>query len=46
MPGPEMQKDEMEGKIHLGGCGIKIDAHDRHCNDCENEWNKIDNYNF
>ena len=50
MPGPEMQKDEIEGKIHLGGCGIKIDANgrycnnDRYCNDCENEWNKIDNY--
>jgi len=45
MPGLEMQKDSYEGKIHLGGCGIKIDAPNRYCNDCENEWNKTDNYN-
>ena len=35
MPGTEMQKDAMEGKIKLGGCSIRINAHDRYCNDCK-----------
>jgi len=44
MPGPELMEKNHEGKIHIGGCAIKLDSFDRHCNDCENQWNKADNY--
>ena len=44
MPGSKMQKDYMEGKGKLGGCGIIMDAPDRYCNDCEHKWRKTDNY--
>ena len=45
MPGMELREEELQGKIHLGGCGIMIDGSDRHCNDCEHQWRKTDNYN-
>ena len=45
MPGPGLIEDHYKGKIHLGGCSVKLDAFDRHCNDCENQWHKTDNYN-
>tara|TARA_Y100001970_G_C14242543_1_gene865813 strand:- start:4040 stop:4249 length:210 start_codon:yes stop_codon:yes gene_type:complete len=44
-PGPKMIQDSDEGKIYLGGCEIKVKAPNRYCNDCEDEWNKTDNYN-
>jgi len=34
-PGTEMQKKYSQGKIELGGCGIKKDAPDWHCKECE-----------
>ena len=43
-PGPKMIQDSDEGKVRLGGCSIELDSFDRYCNDCENEWNKTDNY--
>ena len=44
MPGIELQELEMMGKVHLGGCGIREEGPDRHCNDCEHQWMKTDNY--
>jgi len=44
MPGIDLQEEEMRGKIHLGGCCITEDAPNRHCNDCEHQWMKTDNY--
>ena len=46
MPGNKMQKDHMEGKVKLGGCGIRMDEKqaDRHCNACKFEWNKEDKF--
>ena len=40
MPGMDLQEEEMRGKIHLGGCAIRIDGPDRHCNDCNHDWEK------
>ena len=44
MPGIEMQQDEHEGRIKLGGCGITEDANDRHCKECMHEWSKNTKY--
>jgi hypothetical protein len=46
MPGMDLQEEEMRGKIHLGGCCITEDAPNRHCNDCEHQWMKTDNYKY
>ena len=40
-----MERNLDKGKVVLGGCYVTDDDPDRHCNDCENEWNKTDNYN-
>ncbi len=45
MPGSELQMLELEGKVHLGGCVIREDVLDMHCNDCKHQWDKTDNYN-
>ena len=44
MPSFGMQDQEMRGEIYRGGCCMEIDAPDRHCNDCEHQWSKADNY--
>ena len=45
MPGMEAREEEMRGKVHLGGCCGTENDPDRHCNDCEHQWAKTDNYN-
>ena len=45
MPGWELQEKEMKGKIQLGGCCLEEDSPDRHCDDCEHQWMKAENYN-
>ena len=39
MPGDKMQKDYMDGKIRLGGCGVEVGGSqaNKHCRDCEFE---------
>ena len=44
MPGMEAREEELQGKIHLGGCCIAEDDPDSYCNDCEHQWMKTDNY--
>ena len=36
----KLTKRGNDGESAFRGCGIRIDGLDRHCNDCENEWNK------
>ena len=43
-PGFELFEDSKIGKVELGGCCMEIDAPDRHCNDCDHQWLKTDNY--
>ena len=43
LPGQDLIQDEIFGKIKLGGCAIKVDATDRHCNDCEHQFRQADN---
>ena len=42
MPNEKLQQEAFDGKVHLGGCAITVDENlvDRHCNNCEFEWNK------
>ena len=42
LPGLEMREEVIKGKIHLGGCVIEEDAPDFHCNECEHEWEVIE----
>jgi hypothetical protein len=44
MPEIGLHEEEMQGKVHLGGCCEVIDAPNRHCNDCEHQWSKTDKY--
>ena len=37
-PGPEMIDQSMKGKIALGGCGIREKQPNKHCTECEFEW--------
>ena len=39
-------EDSALRKVELGGCVIEEDAPDRHCNDCEHQWIKTDNYKY
>ncbi len=32
---PELEQKLEAGKVHLGGCIIELDSPNRHCNDCE-----------
>ena len=43
-PGPELMEDSALRKVEIGGCVIEEDAPDRHCNDCEYQWDKTSNY--
>ena len=38
MPGPEMQQESFEEKIHLGGCTIMEDNPSKYCRDCEHKF--------
>ena len=38
-PGEEMREKHNKGIIKLGGCVIKKENPEFHCNKCENEWN-------
>jgi len=40
MPGFDLQLEELDGKIMLGGCCIIDDAPDLHCKECKHEWSK------
>ena len=40
MPGFNLQLEELEGKIKLGGCCIIDDAPDLHCMECGHEWSR------
>ncbi len=34
-----LNADLEAGRLHLAGCGISENAPDRHCNDCETDFN-------
>ena len=38
MPGFDLQQEELEGKIMLGGCCVTDDDPDWHCKECKHEW--------
>ena len=38
LPGSDLLKKELEGKILLGGCCIVDDNPDWHCKECTHEW--------
>ena len=38
LPGNEMRKESVEGKIVLGGCIVKEDAPDWYCKECDNDF--------
>jgi len=40
MPGFDLQQEELEGKIMLGGCCVTDDGPDWHCKECKHEWSK------
>ena len=40
MPGFDLQQEELEGKIMLGGCCVTDDDPDLHCKECKHEWSK------
>ena len=42
LPGFKMQEEAIVGKIHLGGCILEEEAPDFHCNECEHEWEKLE----
>ena len=44
-PRPGMIEDYNLKKIEMGGCVIEENAPNRHCNECEQQWEKTDNYN-
>ncbi|AEV30829.1 hypothetical protein SpiGrapes_3082 [Sphaerochaeta pleomorpha str. Grapes] len=39
-PGPKIWKEQIEGRIILGGCNIFEDSPNVHCKDCKYEWKK------
>jgi len=40
MPGFDLQQEELEGKIILGGCCVTDDDPNWHCKECQYEWSK------
>ena len=38
MPGPEMTRDSLAGRVALGGCVLVPDAPDRLCQNCRHRW--------
>ena len=41
-PGPGAVDDSEKGKVHLGGCIVDVfNQNNRHCNDCEHDWENI-----
>ena len=35
----KLQAEAEAGRVHFGGCDISFDDPNRHCNDCENNFN-------
>ena len=35
----KLEAEAEAGRVHFGGCDITFDDPNRHCNDCENDFN-------